>query len=157
MYQQWAMLMGAFCVGNTNAVPCSDIGWPTAASKNDEPVPAKYPDPWDSQGLWEIYKAEDCLVRFQTPGDPLRGPSGGSGANMFPARVTTTQWTATREQVTQTVDSYFGGPGSIMLWLQMNAQAFWYANIIGLNKNYPDTVPQTGLDKENTVLNISEF
>lgn len=157
MYPKWVLLVVAIYTGVTNAVRCQDIGWPTGGGWHDETTPdtaAPYPDPFDPQGKWEVYKADECLVRFQTPGDAR----GGGSSNPMNARMTTTSWTANGDQVFHTMNNFGGSAGNIPLWLVMNTEAFQYAGILqNLGPNALPIVAQSGLNEINTVLSICKL
>ena len=108
------------------AIPCSEIGWSTGNMEESPPL-----DPFDPQGRWEVVKANECWVRFQTfqPGhDPKL------------ARVTKTEFTATPGQVAHTINNYFGSPGNIMLWLPLATKSFQYVRIVSFLNCYISTL-----------------
>ena len=98
------------------AMPCSDIGWSSGIEGANPAL-----DPFDPQGRWEVVKAKECWVRFQTF-EP--------GQNPKDVRVTKTEFTATPAQVLGTINNYFGGPGNIMLWLPMATKSFQYVRTV---------------------------
>jgi hypothetical protein len=145
----WLLCTLAGLIRFAKAVPCSDIGWPTLDRKTGQTVAPKYPDPFKQGQGWDIIKAQDCWVRFQTPGDKFHG---SGSLNPFDARVTTTRWTATGEQVTSTMKHYTGSPTNIMLWQRMSGWALLYAGII----TDPDVSfnRQERLNEYNTVISL---
>lgn len=105
------------------AIPCSDIGWSTG---NSPPL-----DPFDPQGRWEVVKANDCWVRFQTF-RPDQNPKD--------VRVTKTEFTATPAQVAHTINNYFGSPNNIMLWLPLSTKSLQYVRIVSILNFYLSTL-----------------
>lgn len=90
MHFQWVTATVAF-FGAVTAIPCSEIGW--SSGNLDE---APYSDPFDPQGRWEVVKANDCWVRFQ---------AYEVGGNPMNHRVTKTEFTATPDEVSHTVNN----------------------------------------------------
>ena len=134
----------------TNAIRCRDIGWPDGPGPNDDGTPQTdppYPDPFAPGQGWDIIRAQDCRVRFQTPGDRWQDPKK--------ARIPTTKWTATPTQVQNTKDAYSGKSGNIMLWMRLNLEAFQYAGIL-TNVDSRAITAQEGLDSPNAVLSLSK-
>ncbi|KAJ4250171.1 hypothetical protein NW762_011985 [Fusarium torreyae] len=124
------------------AIPCSDIGWSSGIEGVNPAL-----DPFDPQGRWEVVKAKECWVRFQ---------SYEPGQNPKDVRVTKTEFEATPAQVLGTINNYFGGPGNIMLWLPMKTKSFQYANILPpkINDDFPVVDGQSSIVKGRTVLSI---
>ncbi|KAF5639311.1 galactose-binding like [Fusarium sp. NRRL 52700] len=111
MHFQWTIIAAAFCKAVV-AIPCSEIGWSTGSDGENGL------DPFDPQGRWEVVKAKDCWVRFQ---------SYKQGQNPNDVRVTKTEFKATPEQVRGTMNNYNNEGGTnIQLWLPLNSRTFQY-------------------------------
>ncbi|RSL59877.1 hypothetical protein CEP51_013862 [Fusarium floridanum] len=141
MHFQSAIVAAAF-FSAAAAVPCSEIGW-SAGNMGENPAL----DPFDPQGRWEVVKANECWVRFQT---------FKPGQNPKDVRVTKTEFTATPGQVAHTINNYFGSPGNIMLWLPMTTTSFQYANILPpvISEDHAVVDGQSSIVKGRTVLSI---
>ncbi|EXA33778.1 hypothetical protein FOVG_15077 [Fusarium oxysporum f. sp. pisi HDV247] len=113
MHFQWVIVAAALFEA-VAAIRCSEIGWSTGRT-GDGPAGL---DPFDPQGRWEVVRAKDCWVRFQ---------SYRPGQNPIDVRVTKTEFKATPEQVRGTINNYNNeGKTNIMLWLPLATKSFQY-------------------------------
>lgn len=113
MQFQWAIVAAALFEAVV-AIPCSEIGWSTG-NKGEGQAGL---DPFDPQGRWEVVKANECWVRFQ---------SYNEGQNPDEVRVTKTEFKATPEQVRGTINNYNNEGGTnIQLWLPLTSRSFQY-------------------------------
>jgi hypothetical protein len=119
MHLQWIIVAAAYFKAVV-AIPCSDFGWSTPI--DNERLDGL--DPFDPQGRWEVVKAKDCYVRFQ---------SYKKDQSPDDARVTKTEFKATPEQVRGVMNNYFNeGGDNIQLWMPLNSRTYQYVRAIYL-------------------------
>ncbi|KAG7418297.1 hypothetical protein Forpe1208_v003733 [Fusarium oxysporum f. sp. rapae] len=143
MHFQWTIVAAALFKA-VAAIPCSEIGWSTG-KMGDGPAGL---DPFDPQGRWEVVRAKDCWVRFQ---------SYQPGQNPIDVRVTKTEFKATPEQVRGTINNYGNqGNTNIMLWLPLATKSFQYAKVVpgSLGPDFEAVDTQSSIDKDRTILSI---
>ena len=118
MNLQWVTVAAA-CFRAVSAIPCSKIGWSSGNLADADTYQEGY-NPFDPQGRWEVVKANDCWVRFQ---------SYKVGETPLGARVNKLVFTATPGQVRSTINGFSNNPSNIMLWLPLMSTSFQYVRI----------------------------
>ncbi|KAI1030024.1 hypothetical protein LB504_010381, partial [Fusarium proliferatum] len=144
MQFQWAIVAAVLFEAAVVAIPCSEIGWSTG-NKGEGQAGL---DPFDPQGRWEVVKANECWVRFQ---------SYNAGQNPDEVRVTKTEFKATPEQVRGTINNYNNEGGTnIQLWLPLTSRSFQYAKVVpgNLGPDFEVIAPQGSIDEYHTILSI---
>ncbi|EWZ84281.1 hypothetical protein FOWG_12093 [Fusarium oxysporum f. sp. lycopersici MN25] len=143
VHLQWVIVAAAL-FETVAAIPCSEIGWSTGRT-GDGPAGL---DPFDPQGRWEVVRAKDYWVRFQ---------SYRPGQNPIDVRVTKTEFKATPEHVRGTINNYNNeGKTNIMLRLPLATKSFQYAKVVdgNLGEDFEVIELQSSIDKDRTILSI---